>query len=107
VYAYCAHWKEHRHDLGYEIDGAVVKVDDLAMRERSASRPARRAGRSPYKFPPEERTTLLKEIQISIGRTGRATPFAYMEPGVRRRLDSRPRDSAQRGSGAREGCAAR
>ena len=80
VYAYCAHWKEHRHDLEYEIDGAVVKVDDLAMRERLGftSRAPRWA--IAFKFPPEERTTLLKEIQISIGRTGRATPFAYMEP---------------------------
>jgi DNA ligase (NAD+) len=80
VYEYCTHWREHRHDLDYEIDGSVVKVDDLAMREKLGftSRAPRWA--IAYKFPPEERTTLLKEIQISIGRTGRATPFAYMEP---------------------------
>jgi DNA ligase (NAD+) len=80
VHEYCAHWQRHRHDLGYEIDGAVVKVDDLAMRERLGftSRAPRWA--IAYKFPPEERTTLLKDIHVSIGRTGRATPFAVLEP---------------------------
>jgi DNA ligase (NAD+) len=80
VYAYCAHWQEHRHDLPYEIDGAVVKVDDLAQREvlGFTSRAPRWA--IAVKFPPEERTTLLRDIMVSIGRTGRATPFAVLEP---------------------------
>jgi DNA ligase (NAD+) len=80
VYAYCLRWQEHRHDLGYEIDGAVAKVDDLAQRVQLGftSRAPRWA--IAYKFPPEERTTLLRDIQISIGRTGRATPFAVLEP---------------------------
>ena len=80
VYAYCAQWQEHRHDLGYEIDGVVVKVDDLGQRERLGftSRAPRWA--IAFKFPPEERTTILREIQVSIGRTGRATPFAVLEP---------------------------
>jgi len=77
---FCLHWKEHRHDLPYEIDGVVVKVDGLAQRERLGftSRAPRWA--IAFKFPPEERTTLLRDIQVSIGRTGRATPFAVLEP---------------------------
>jgi DNA ligase (NAD+) len=80
VYAFCRHWQEHRHDLAYEIDGAVAKVDDLAQREQLGftSRAPRWA--IAYKFPPEERTTLLRDIQVSVGRTGRATPFAVLEP---------------------------
>ncbi len=80
VAAHCAHWEQHRHDLGYEIDGVVVKVDDVEQRIRlgSTSRAPRWA--IAYKFPPEERTTLLRDIQVSIGRTGRATPFAMLEP---------------------------
>jgi len=80
VYAFCRHWQEHRHDLAYEIDGAVAKVDDLAQRELLGftSRAPRWA--IAYKFPPEERTTLLRAIHVSIGRTGRATPFAVLEP---------------------------
>jgi DNA ligase (NAD+) len=58
VEAHCAHWQEHRHDLGYEIDGVVIKVDDLGQRERLGftSRAPRWA--IAYKFPPEERTTI-------------------------------------------------
>jgi DNA ligase (NAD+) len=80
VYGHCGHWEAHRHDLGYEIDGVVVKVDDVGQRERlgSTSRAPRWA--IAYKFPPEERTTLLRDIQVSIGRTGRATPFAVLDP---------------------------
>ena len=80
VDGFCRHWQEHRHDLAYEIDGAVCKVDDLSQREvlGFTSRAPRWA--IAYKFPPEERTTLLRDIQVSIGRTGRATPFAVLEP---------------------------
>ncbi|MGD9797835.1 MAG: NAD-dependent DNA ligase LigA [Acidimicrobiia bacterium] len=80
VHAYCQHWLEHRHDLGYEIDGVVVKVDDLALRgELGATARAPRWAIA-YKFPPEEQTTTLVDIMVSIGRTGRATPFAVLEP---------------------------
>lgn len=80
VEQFCARWQEHRHDLPYEIDGAVVKVDDLAQREvlGFTSRAPRWA--IAFKFPPEERTTMLNGIEVSIGRTGRATPFAVLEP---------------------------
>ncbi len=77
---FCRQWEEHRHDLDYEIDGVVVKVDDLDLQRRlgSTSRAPRWA--IAFKFPPEERTTTLLRIMVSIGRTGRATPFASLEP---------------------------
>ena len=80
VAAYCAYRERHRHDLGYDIDGVVIKVDDLAQRDELGftSRAPRWA--IAYKFPPEERTTTLIDIQVSVGRTGRATPFAVLEP---------------------------
>ena len=71
---------EHRHDLEHEIDGVVVKVDDLALQRRLGftSRAPRWA--SAFKYPPEVVTTKLLAIHVSIGRTGRATPFAQMTP---------------------------
>jgi DNA ligase (NAD+) len=82
VQKFCDHWEAHRHDLAYEIDGAVVKLDELDLREELGftSRAPRWA--IAYKFAPEERHTILKDIQVSIGRTGRATPFAVLEPVV-------------------------
>jgi DNA ligase (NAD+) len=76
----CEELAAHRHDLPYEIDGVVVKVDDLALHARlgATSRAPRWA--IAFKFPPEERTTRLRDIEVSIGRTGRATPFAVLEP---------------------------
>ena len=71
---------EHRHDLGYEVDGAVVKVDDLEQRRRLGATSKFPRWAIAYKFPPEEKTTRLEHIFVSIGRTGRATPFAQLEP---------------------------
>jgi DNA ligase (NAD+) len=69
-----------RHDMAYEIDGVVTKVDELALHAvlGATSRAPRWA--IAFKFPPEERTTRLLDIMVSIGRTGRATPFARLEP---------------------------
>ncbi len=80
VLAFCRHWHEHRHDLGYEIDGVVVKVDDLALQRRLGATSQAPRWAIAYKFPPEERTTTLRDIKVSIGRTGKATPFAVLEP---------------------------
>jgi DNA ligase (NAD+) len=82
VDAYCRRWLDRRHSLDYEIDGTVIKVDDLAQRRElgATSRAPRWA--IAYKFPPEEKTTLLKGIMVSIGRTGKATPFAMLEPVI-------------------------
>jgi len=80
VLAFCHHWQEHRHVLPYEIDGVVVKVNNLAQREILGSTARAPRWAIAFKFPPEERNTILKDIQVSIGRTGRATPFAVLEP---------------------------
>ena len=80
VYAFCGHWLEHRHDLAYEIDGVVVKVDDLALRDELGFTSKAPRWAIAFKFPPEEKTTKLINIMVSIGRTGRATPFAQLEP---------------------------
>src|SRR3954447_12188012 len=79
-YEFCEQVEANRHSFGYEIDGAVVKVDDLAQRNELGftSRAPRWA--IAFKFPPEEKTTVLRGIKVSIGRTGRATPFAELEP---------------------------
>jgi len=79
VDAYCARWQENRHQLPYEIDGVVVKLDDLAQRETLGFTARAPRWAIAFKFPPEERTTLLRDIQISVGRTGRVTPFAVLE----------------------------
>jgi len=80
VRAYVAAFAERRALLDYDTDGVVVKVDDLAQRARLG-----RTARAPrwaiaYKFPPEERLTRLVAIEVSIGKTGKATPFAVLEP---------------------------
>ncbi|GAA4674171.1 hypothetical protein GCM10023215_02150 [Pseudonocardia yuanmonensis] len=80
VVAHVAYWGEHRHDIEHEIDGVVVKVDEVALQRRlgATSRAPRWA--IAYKYPPEEAFTTLLDIQVNVGRTGRVTPFAVMEP---------------------------
>jgi DNA ligase (NAD+) len=80
VRAYIAYYAEHRHDPPYEIDGVVVKIDRIALQRQlgSTSRAPRWA--IAYKYPPEEVTTRLLDIRVNVGRTGRVTPFAVMEP---------------------------
>jgi DNA ligase (NAD+) len=75
-----AYWGEHRHDIEHEIDGQVIKVDEMSLQRRlgSTSRAPRWA--IAYKYPPEEATTKLLNIEVNVGRTGRVTPFAVMEP---------------------------
>jgi DNA ligase (NAD+) len=75
-----AYWGEHRHDVAHEIDGVVVKVDDVALQRRlgSTSRAPRWA--IAYKYPPQEVQTKLLDIRVNVGRTGRVTPFALMTP---------------------------
>jgi len=80
VRAYIAHYGEHRHDTPYEIDGVVVKIDQLSLQRQlgATSRAPRWA--IAYKYPPEEVTTRLLDIRVNVGRTGRVTPYAVMEP---------------------------
>ena len=80
VLSYCLHWQEHRHDLPYEIDGAVIKIDNLDQRAELGVTSKAPRWAIAYKFPPEERTTVLNDIMVSIGRTGKATPFAVLKP---------------------------
>jgi DNA ligase (NAD+) len=74
------YYGDHRHDVEHEIDGVVVKVDQVSLQRRlgSTSRAPRWA--IAFKYPPEEVTTKLLEIQVNVGRTGRVTPFGRMEP---------------------------
>lgn len=74
------YWGAHRHDVEHEIDGLVVKVDRMALHRRlgNTSRAPRWA--IAFKYPPEEATTTLLDIRVNVGRTGRVTPFAFMEP---------------------------
>jgi len=80
VREYIAYYAEHRHDPPYEIDGVVVKIDQIELQRLlgSTSRAPRWA--IAFKYPPEEVTTRLLEIRVNVGRTGRVTPFAVMEP---------------------------
>ena len=80
VREYIAYYAEHRHDPPYEIDGVVVKIDQIALQRQlgSTSRAPRWA--IAFKYPPEEVTTRLLDIRVNVGRTGRVTPFAVMEP---------------------------
>jgi DNA ligase (NAD+) len=80
VQTFIDYFGEHRHAVEHEIDGVVVKVDDLALQRRlgSTSRAPRWA--IAFKYPPEEVNTKLLDIQVNVGRTGRVTPFGVMEP---------------------------
>lgn len=80
VLDFVAYYGEHRHDVEHEIDGVVVKIDELALHDElgATSRAPRWA--IAYKYPPEQVNTKLLDIVVSVGRTGRATPFAVMEP---------------------------
>ncbi|MGH3798030.1 MAG: NAD-dependent DNA ligase LigA [Pseudonocardiaceae bacterium] len=80
IVEHVAYWGEHRHDVAHEIDGVVVKVDEVSAQRRlgSTSRAPRWA--IAYKYPPEEATTTLLDIRVNVGRTGRVTPFAVLEP---------------------------
>ena len=74
------YYGEHRHSVDHELDGMVVKVDEVAVQRRlgTTSRAPRWA--VAYKYPPEEVTTLLHDIRVNVGRTGRVTPYGVMEP---------------------------
>jgi len=77
---YIAYYGDHRHDVEHEIDGVVVKVDEIAIQGRLGSTSKAPRWAIAYKYPPEEVTTKLLDIQVNVGRTGRVTPFAVLEP---------------------------
>jgi DNA ligase (NAD+) len=80
VKGFLRYWQEHRHSVDWEIDGTVIKVDQVELqRELGATSHAPRWAIA-YKYPPEERTALLKSIDVHTGRTGKVTPFAVLDP---------------------------
>ena len=74
------HYNEHRHDVEHEIDGIVIKVDEIASQQALGFTSRAPKWAIAFKYPPEEVTTKLLDIKVSVGRTGRVTPFAFMEP---------------------------
>ncbi|HEX6947139.1 MAG TPA: NAD-dependent DNA ligase LigA [Acidimicrobiia bacterium] len=80
VYEYVEQAEKRRHDLGYQTDGVVIKVDSLADQDQLGYTARAPRWAIAFKFPPEEQVTTLRDIRINIGRTGAATPFAVLEP---------------------------
>ncbi len=80
VLEFVAYYGQNRHEVSHEIDGVVVKVDDFAIQGRLGSTSRAPKWAIAYKYPPEVVRTRLLDIQVNVGRTGRVTPFAVMEP---------------------------
>lgn len=80
VVAYVDNATKHRHDHEYETDGIVIKVDDLALQDKAGFTAKSPRWATAYKLPPEEKSTILKAIEINVGRTGAVTPYAVLAP---------------------------
>ncbi|MEV0841337.1 NAD-dependent DNA ligase LigA [Actinocatenispora sera] len=80
VQDYIAYYGKHRHQVEHEIDGVVVKVDEVSVQRRLGATSKAPRWAIAYKYPPEEVNTKLTDIQVSVGRTGRVTPYAVLEP---------------------------
>src|SRR5256712_1928541 len=80
VVAFCKEWADTRQTLDFDTDGVVVKVDDLALRERLGATAKFPRWATAFKFPAQQATTVLKSIAVNVGRTGAVTPFALLEP---------------------------
>jgi DNA ligase (NAD+) len=80
VREYVTYWGEHRHDVEHDIDGVVIKVDQLSLQGRLGATSKAPRWAVAWKYPPEEVTTILANIFVNVGRTGRVTPFASLEP---------------------------
>jgi DNA ligase (NAD+) len=78
--AFCHEWQDRRQSLEFETDGVVVKVDDLALRERLGATAKFPRWALAFKFPAQQATTTLKKIEVNVGRTGAVTPYAVLEP---------------------------
>lgn len=82
VIAFCDEWREQRGQLAFETDGVVIKLNDLAARERLGTTSKFPRWATAFKFPAERKVAMLHRIEVNIGRTGAATPFAMLEPTV-------------------------
>jgi len=80
VIDYCRYWAEHRHDVGYEMDGAVIKVNSFEQQRRLGATTHHPRWATAYKFPAEQATSRVRDIIIQVGRTGVLTPTALLEP---------------------------
>ena len=80
VVAFIDEYEKHRHDVEHEIDGVVIKVNEISIQNELGFTSRAPKWAIAYKYPPEEVTTKLLDIKVSVGRTGRVTPFAFMEP---------------------------
>lgn len=80
AYEYCLYWQEKRQELPFEIDGMVIKLNDLALQKQLGVRAKTPRWAIAYKFPPEQKVTRLNDITLQIGRTGVATPVGELEP---------------------------
>ncbi|AUW94022.1 DNA ligase (NAD(+)) LigA [Sulfobacillus thermotolerans] len=80
IIAYVQHWSTARQPLNYDTDGLVIKLDDLALQDQLGETQKAPRWAVAYKFPPEEVLTVVKDIEISVGRTGVLTPTAILQP---------------------------
>ena len=80
VREFIGYYAEHRHDVAHEIDGVVVKVDDLDLQSQMGHTSRAPRWAIAFKYPPEVVRTRLLDIRVNVGRTGRVTPYAVMEP---------------------------
>jgi DNA ligase (NAD+) len=80
VVAFCAHWAEGRQAMEFDTDGVVIKVDDLALRERLGTTAKFPRWATAFKFPAQQAHTILRRIAVNVGRTGANTPYAVLEP---------------------------
>lgn len=80
VHEFCKNALEHRGDLDYDIDGVVVKVDDFAIQAELGFTAKAPRWAIAFKFPPEEKTTILRNVAVQVGRTGVLTPVAEFDP---------------------------
>ncbi len=80
VVAFCNEWEDKRRGLEFETDGVVIKVDDLALREKLGATAKFPRWATAFKFPAQQATTTLKAIEVNVGRTGAVTPYAELEP---------------------------
>src|SRR5690606_40656570 len=80
VIEYVESWRERRAELDYDIDGIVVKVDDFSIQEQLGTTAKSPRWAIAYKFPAEEAVTIVRAIEVNVGRTGAVTPTAVLEP---------------------------